>query len=60
MQRLRGGRERRCTLVCAPAGYGKTTLLAQWAHGRTPTRTTFAWVSLDEMDSDPGSGSGVT
>ena len=36
--------------VVAPAGYGKTTLLSQWAerHGQS-----FAWVSLDEPDNDP-------
>ena len=36
--------------VTAPAGYGKTTLLAQWAEhdGRA-----FAWVSVDEADNDP-------
>ena len=52
VERLRGGRDRRLTLVCAAAGYGKTTLLAQWEaadKGQTP----FAWVSLDERDSDP-------
>jgi LuxR family transcriptional regulator, maltose regulon positive regulatory protein len=40
-----------CTLalVTAPAGYGKTTVLAQWA-GRDPRR--FAWVSLDERHDD--------
>src|SRR5262245_47223868 len=39
------------TLVAAPAGYGKTTLLAQWldAADRPPT----AWVSLDGGDNDP-------
>ena len=52
VQRLRGGREGTLTLVCAPAGYGKTTLLAQWATADAD-RTPFAWVSLDEMDSDP-------
>ena len=36
--------------LTAPAGYGKTTLLAQWsARDRRP----FAWVSLDERDNDP-------
>jgi LuxR family maltose regulon positive regulatory protein len=35
--------------VVAPAGYGKTTLLAQWAERRGRT----AWVSLDERDNDP-------
>jgi len=52
LERLRQGRGSALTLVCAPAGYGKTTLLAQWEaadHDRTP----FAWVSLDESDSDP-------
>jgi LuxR family maltose regulon positive regulatory protein len=36
--------------VVAPAGYGKTTLLAQWAeyHG-----SAVAWVSVDEQDNDP-------
>jgi LuxR family transcriptional regulator, maltose regulon positive regulatory protein len=36
--------------VVAPAGYGKTTLLTQWAerNGRA-----FAWVSVDENDNDP-------
>src|SRR5690349_8718245 len=36
--------------VVAPAGYGKTTLLAQWADGDPRP---FAWVSLDETDNDP-------
>ena len=36
--------------VVAPAGYGKTTLLAQWAERNGQA---FAWVSLDERDNDP-------
>ena len=36
--------------VVAPAGYGKTTLLSQWAE-RDDQR--FAWVSVDETDNDP-------
>ncbi|MET0490550.1 MAG: LuxR family transcriptional regulator, partial [Acidimicrobiales bacterium] len=36
--------------VVAPAGYGKTTLLAQWAQ-RTASRV--GWVSVDERDNDP-------
>ena len=40
------------TLVSAPAGYGKTTLLGEWiAHCELRTRV--AWVSLDEGDNDP-------
>jgi LuxR family maltose regulon positive regulatory protein len=36
--------------VVAPSGYGKTTLLSQWAE--RPYQS-FAWVSLDERDNDP-------
>ena len=36
--------------VVAPAGYGKTTLLAQWAERNGQG---FAWVSVDERDNDP-------
>jgi LuxR family transcriptional regulator, maltose regulon positive regulatory protein len=39
------------TLVCAPAGYGKTLLLADWS--RTSTNADTAWVSLDRDDNDP-------
>ena len=35
--------------VVAPAGYGKTTLLSQWAEGNGQA---FAWVSVDEGDND--------
>jgi len=52
LQRLRDGRGRSLTLVCAPAGYGKTTLLAQW-HSADRKTTPFVWISLDERDSDP-------
>src|SRR5512146_3066636 len=38
------------TLVCAPAGYGKTTLVAEWL-SRTGCPVT--WLSLDEGDNDP-------
>ena len=44
------GSECRVVGVTAPAGYGKTTLLAQWA--RSEDRRV-AWVSLDRYDDDP-------
>jgi len=40
----------RLTLVSAPAGWGKTTALAEWAAAAAPAA---AWVSLDESDNDP-------
>ncbi len=39
------------TVVSAPPGFGKTTLLSQWVAQRPPGAT--AWVSLDEDDNDP-------
>ena len=47
---LNQGLKRKLTLVSAPAGYGKTTLVAQWLMRRDRP---FGWLSLDEMDSDP-------
>ncbi|MEM9009324.1 MAG: helix-turn-helix transcriptional regulator, partial [Cyanobacteria bacterium P01_F01_bin.86] len=44
--------QRKLTLVSAPAGFGKTTLLAEWAAGVSPERS-IAWVSLDPSDNDP-------
>jgi LuxR family maltose regulon positive regulatory protein len=40
-------------LVCAPAGYGKTTLLAEWARSLARTRTAVAWYALDPGDNAP-------
>lgn len=50
VSRLRGGNEARYVSIAAPAGYGKTTLLAQWA---AKDARPFAWVSLDDGDNDP-------
>lgn len=41
--------EHRLTLVTAPAGYGKTSLIAEWVRNTT---CTVIWLSLDEMDND--------
>lgn len=49
VQRLGDGLGRKATLVSAPAGYGKTTLLRQWLED-CPLPA--AWLSLDENDSD--------
>ena len=43
---------RRLSLIEAPAGYGKTTLLAEWRSSPAESRE-YAWLSLDEGDSDP-------
>jgi class 3 adenylate cyclase len=54
IQRLDSGlrQERPLTLICAPAGFGKTTLASDWISRMHPTRST-AWISLDERDNDP-------
>jgi LuxR family transcriptional regulator, maltose regulon positive regulatory protein len=49
---LARGRSGRLTLLNAPAGFGKTTLLAQWCASAAEERA-FAWVSLDAADNDP-------
>ncbi|MGC5222580.1 LuxR C-terminal-related transcriptional regulator [Micromonospora sp. DT81.3] len=50
---LSRGAELALTLVSAPAGFGKTTLLAEWlADGRAKGRSA-AWLSLDQRDNDP-------
>jgi LuxR family maltose regulon positive regulatory protein len=42
--------QHRLLLLCAPAGFGKTTLLSQWSQQSAPP---VAWVSLDATDNDP-------
>ena len=49
-QRLDEGTERGLVLACAPAGYGKTVLLAEWVRR---SRHPVAWLSLDAGDNDP-------
>ena len=50
IERLSRGDPRPIVSVVAPAGYGKTTLLSQWAER---SGQAFAWVSVDEADNDP-------
>jgi len=50
IEQLNAGPNRRLTLVSAPAGFGKTTLVAEWLSGADRP---YAWLSLDEDDNDP-------
>src|SRR5260221_83743 len=50
LERLNEGLHRNLTLISAPAGFGKTTLVSEWVEGiERPT----AWLSLDEGENDP-------
>jgi LuxR family maltose regulon positive regulatory protein len=50
VNRLRAAGAFPLVIVVAPAGYGKTTLLSQWANRDARS---FAWVAIDERDNDP-------
>lgn len=50
LKQLREGISRKLTLVSAPAGFGKTTVIRDWLNQQT---TPFIWYQLDETDSDP-------
>jgi len=52
-EHLRRGVESALTLVSAPAGFGKTTLLADWLAAPAASGETAAWLSLDQRDNDP-------
>ena len=44
--------QRKLTLVSAPPGYGKTSLITSWLHSfKKPTRS--VWLSLEKSDNDP-------
>jgi LuxR family maltose regulon positive regulatory protein len=51
LRTLRAAATHRLTLVAAPPGFGKSTLLARWA--ATDDTPAIAWLSLDESDNDP-------
>jgi len=53
LRELTGTASAKLILVNAPAGFGKTTLLAQWRSAAAEDRP-FAWLSLDRGDDDPG------
>src|SRR2546426_151909 len=50
VERLNEGLRRKFTLISAPAGFGKTTLVSAWV---ASSDRAVAWLSLDEGDNDP-------
>jgi LuxR family maltose regulon positive regulatory protein len=54
-ERLRRAAESRLTLVSAPAGFGKTTLVTEWLDQTSGESRCVAWVSLDSADNEPAS-----
>jgi LuxR family maltose regulon positive regulatory protein len=55
LERMGNGAEARLTLVSAPAGFGKTTVLAAWLHEASAEGRCVAWLSLDAADNEPAS-----
>lgn len=57
VERLLEGMRSRLVLVCAPAGFGKTTLLCEalvaFNEGQASTKAITAWLTLDREDNDP-------
>jgi LuxR family maltose regulon positive regulatory protein len=52
-KRLSRGAESKLTLISAPAGFGKTTLLAEWLASAPAGERSAAWLSLDQADDQP-------
>jgi len=55
IERFEAGLHRKLTLVSAPAGFGKTTFLTEWAHQHkegSQVQLPVGWVSLDKDDND--------
>lgn len=53
IERLDQGTEGKLTLLSAPAGFGKTTVLAEWLAATPASERPAAWVSLDQSGNDP-------
>ena len=49
IERVNAGLNGKLTLISAPAGFGKTTLVSEWVAG---CERPAAWLSLDEGDND--------
>ncbi len=49
-EHLSRGAKSKLTLISAPAGFGKTTLLAEWLAAAPPGERSAAWLSLDQAD----------
>jgi ATP/maltotriose-dependent transcriptional regulator MalT len=52
IEALRAGEHRRMTLIRAPAGYGKTTLAAQWGEELARKGVKVAWLTVDDNDNN--------
>ena len=52
-ERLDEGLERKLTLLSAPAGFGKTTLLSSWIRELSGDARPVSWLSVDSGDNDP-------
>jgi len=60
IEQLNEGLHRKLTIISAPAGYGKTALVSDWAgnlqldaENESNPLSRIAWLSLDENDNDP-------
>ncbi len=51
--KLQEGLSKPLTVICAPAGFGKTTLLSEWHESNEGRRFPLAWLSLEQEDNDP-------
>lgn len=52
IEKLRGGGRRRLVIIHGPAGFGKTTLAAQWRKVLADDGTAVAWLTIDEDDNN--------
>lgn len=54
VERLNAGKRCKLTLISAPAGFGKTTVVTEWLNGlQADPQNKIAWLSLDDGDNNP-------